>query len=129
MRRPSQNRAAATSLRIVAGDRLLAVATSASVKPPKYLQLDDLRLTRIERSQVVERFVERHDIEVLAARWIRNLGERTIGPRGHPALTRALLARVVNEDLSHQTRGDPEKMGAVVPLYVAVVDQAACRPH
>jgi len=34
-RRPSQNLAAATSRRTVAGDRPLMVATSASVKPPK----------------------------------------------------------------------------------------------
>ena len=49
------------------GRQALDGRISASVKPPKYLQLDNLRLTQNERSQVVERFVERHDIEVLAA--------------------------------------------------------------
>jgi hypothetical protein len=39
------------------------------------------------------------------------------------ALRGGVLARVVDEDLAHQLRGDAEKVGAALPARPALVDQ------
>jgi hypothetical protein len=39
-------------------------------------------------------------------------------------LRRLILACVVNQYAAHQVRGDPEEVGAVLPLDVVLVDQA-----
>jgi hypothetical protein len=89
-------------------------------------ELDDASLLRVESLQVGESPVKRDGVDVdrLGGRETfderdPSLGASALGPHSAP--------RVVDENPSHQLRGDGEEVRPVLPLHAALIDELQIR--
>ena len=86
-------------------------------------QLHDLRQLRIDLMELDERFVHRDDLRVTVSGDVRHFVEH------HEAHAAAVLAvgapaRVVGQDAPHHPGSDAEEVCAILPVDVALADQA-----
>ena len=85
-------------------------------------QLDDAALLRVEGREPRQRFIEREQIDV------RHVGhdERIIKrdrALAVAAFASGVRARVIDQNAPHRLRGDAEKVRAILPAHVALIDQ------
>ena len=85
-------------------------------------QFDDLALARIEREEIFQRIVERDQINTPFRGRRERFVESKLVPAA-PALFRAMGSGIVDEDATHDLRGDAEEVGAILPGGGALVDQ------
>ena len=76
----------------------------------------------IDGAEPVQRLVDGEDVDLVRRAESEGIVERHL-LQAASALGGRALARVVDEDASHQLRGDAEKMRAVLPAYVTLIDQ------
>ena len=109
--------------RTVAFETPSTAAISSCSRPAEEAQLHDLRELLIDFLELDERLVHGHDVGVARGGDVRHVVEH------HAAQAAAVLAggapaRVVGQDAPHHLRGDAEEVGAVLPVDVALADQA-----
>lgn len=92
-------------------------------EPAKRAQLDDLGQVRIDRFQSKQRGVQRENGYYARRRYIAYLVDRH-ACNAMPPLVRAVTPRMIHEDSPHDLRGHAEKVGAVLPVDLALIDEA-----
>src|SRR5215207_6612199 len=95
-------------------------------EPAEVAELDDARLARVELRQPHERLVQRDQLGRTLLADDGHLRERHLhGPAA--ALGAVTVARVVEQDASHDLRGDGEEVRAVLPVHALLVDEPEVR--
>ncbi len=89
-------------------------------------QLDDLCLLRVDFAKPREQLVD-GDHGQLAGRCILPCLFQRQRADATPPFARLMSARVIDQDASHQLRSNPEKVGAVVPVHLPLIDQLEVR--
>src|SRR5215470_1388794 len=92
-------------------------------KSTKKLQLHDPSLLRIHPPELVKRFIQRQQIDFGLVRELLNGRDRHSLLTGSAALHGLMLARVVHQYAPHQLRGNSEKMGAILPFCISLIDE------
>jgi hypothetical protein len=118
----NQARAKVQSRITVPGETFKTLAASSMLSPPKKTQLNNLTLARIDGFQSLQGFIERshvrrlplsqglHDVE-----WDLNQAAAALG--------RISLARIVNQNPTHQARCYAKKVGAIFPTHLWLLHQ------
>lgn len=83
-------------------------------------QFYNAALLRVEARQNCERFIKQKEINVRFVVKSDCLIERKAIPGG--AFCSPVFARMVNEDLPHEVRGDAEEVSAVFPIRIRLVN-------
>src|SRR5574341_1730686 len=92
------------------------------VQPAEETQLHDLTPSRIERSQSIQRIIERDEVNTLRMSDAFGFNERD-SQRLATAFGAAFGAGQIHQDAAHDLRGKDQKMGAVLPLDALVINQ------
>src|SRR5262245_21546643 len=100
------------------------------LEPAVVAQLDEARLPRIEARELVERRVERDEVERALLEHRERVVERNRPPRravAAPPLLPPLPARVVDQDPPHRLRRDAEELSAVLEADGALLQELQVR--
>jgi hypothetical protein len=80
-------------------------------------------LLRIEPRELVKRFIQRQQVNFRLLRQLIHVVIDTLCCPSPPRFTCLVLARVVHQYAPHQLRGDSEKMGAILPFRISLIDE------
>ena len=86
-------------------------------------KLDDPALPLVQRGQGLQRIVQRSEIRAPGNRCLGCVRQRDQHSAATP-LRAALAPGDVDEDVSHQSRGNREEMSAILPSHFLPVDQS-----